>query len=408
MKVVAVTTTWPNERKPRLLGILRALRFGGHDVALVAVTDHSLGGKRTVDDGAINALRSIGVDVHLVDYEFGLRVAATAAFLAASRRASSDVAVYGSRALARKVACVIEAKAADIVHVDRTRAASFVNGIPLPIVLDVVDPRSVFCTQLARPGDLRPRHVAAAERARALFDRSIAEREEAELRTVQRVLVASDIGRTALLEAGLDSDAVVVVPNAVAPDERAVPMVSQPGNPVRLALSGNLAYPPNVFAVGRLATDTLPAVRAQQIVEVDLIGSNPGRYVRRLARREGWRLAANVPSVPHELRCSTIAVAPHEICGGFPNRLLDSVYRAGLPLVSSPVVAATLPSSVRPLVPVANEPSEWGELIASMRKDWDGTRGAIAATQAVLERDCGFESVHDLVVAAYGDSAVGH
>jgi hypothetical protein len=71
VRVTAVTTGVVDERKPRLLGFVRALRLAGHEVSIVATSDLSTGARGAADPGALAALERLGVPVTDVSFNPG-------------------------------------------------------------------------------------------------------------------------------------------------------------------------------------------------------------------------------------------------------------------------------------------------------------------------------------------------
>jgi len=402
MRVTAVTTAVPHPRKPRLLGFVRALRLAGHDVSIVATTDLSRGGGGSTDDGASKHLAELGVAVFEVQFDPSRRHLARAGMRVAARRSSSETALYDSRRLADRVAIAIRTTEADVLHVDRVRALSLTRGVTVPLVVDITDPRLGTYRHYRRSVNLRPPLVGLTETIRAALDQAPATREEVAGLVGVPALVASELGRHDLLDAGADPATLWTVPNAVFPDERVEPRQAQAMESVVVGMSGNFSYPPNVLAFERLANEILPSIQRAIGVRLVVVGAAPHPLVVKRAKMIGAELHPDVASVPDTLRELGVAVmlSPQNVSTGFPNRVVDAVYRAGVPIVSSPETLSGAPPELAAQLPVADAASEWPERIRHLMRAESGDE-LVLTLQDVIEEVCGPQRVADLLVTAY-------
>jgi hypothetical protein len=402
VRITAVTTTMPGPLKPRLWGFTRALRLAGHDVCVVATSDFSQGrGSGAGEDP--EALGELGVPVTSVPYALSARQVASAIASVALRRSCTETALYDSKPLAERVMAAVDASDPDVVHVDRVRTLALVRELAAPTVVDVTDPRLGTYEHYRRAGQLRPVAVGASATLRAWLDRRPAVREEA--RGLRRVptLVASEIGREVLLGAGADPARVWQLPNAVFADERVEPLAEQ-GEQLVVGMSGNFSYPPNVLGFETLAKDIAPELVRELGARIVAIGSSPHRQVVRTARRAGIEIHANVRSVPETIRELGVSVmlSPQRISTGFPNRVVDAVYRAGVPVLVSPETARGMPADLAPHVPVADTPEEWLRQTSDLAGAASGE--AISELQERIEGACGPVVVLDTLTSAYGSA----
>ena len=143
---------------------------------------------------------------------------------------------------------------------------------------------------------------------------------------------------------------------------------------VDLLFIGNLAYPPNVGAVRRLA-GLWPAIQRQRPgTTAMLAGRRPTAAVTAIAAELGWRVAADFGSVPEIASQARLAVAPLELSAGIQNKVLDAA-AAGLAQVVSPEAVLGMP----PGFP-AQVASSDAELVAEIARllDDPGARTVIA------------------------------
>jgi hypothetical protein len=400
MRVTAVTTATPNPRKPRLLGFVRALREAGHEVCVVATADLSSGAAPGAEEQGRAQLQRLGASVTHVPFRPGPVHLARSALSVALRRYCSETALYDSRSLSAEIARAVEATRPDVVHVDRARAVPLVRSVSVPLVVDLTDPRLAAYRLYRAAGLQNPVAVALAEMLRSLLDRRPAAREETSALAGIPVLVASKIGRRSLLDAGAEPGLLWDVPNAVFADERAEPLESHSRPPV-IGMSGNLSYPPNVLGFGRFASTVLSRLRQETSARIVLIGSAPHGGLLRRARRAGVEIHSDVESVPATIRALGVSLmlSPQTVSAGFPNRVVDAVYRSGVPIVASAETVAGMADELASMTPLARLPEEWlartCELLAV------DTRELVLEMQRQIEAGSSPGAVSGALTAAY-------
>jgi hypothetical protein len=395
----------PGPRKPRLLGFVRALGLAGHEVSIVATADFSQGGGSGADEG-LDVLRELGVPFTNVPFTLSASHVAKALTVVALRRACTETALYDSRRLAEAVTAAVDATHPDVVHVDRVRTLQLVRRLGAPTVVDVTDPRLGTYRHYREAEQLRPLRVGLSATLRAWLDQGPAVREEASgLRGVP-TLVASELGREMLLGAGADPTCVWQVPNVVFPDERAEPPGKQ-GSSLLVGMSGNLSYPPNVLGFEALARNIAPVLRRELGARIVVIGSSPNRVLARTARHAGIEIHADVASVPGTIRQLgvSVMVSPQGISTGFPNRVIDAVYRAGVPIIASPETVRGMPEELARYIPVASSPDEW--LQQARTFPGGAMRESIVELQDRIDDVCGPRVIADTLIAAYERSMAG-
>jgi glycosyltransferase involved in cell wall biosynthesis len=396
----------PGPRKPRLLSFVRALRLAGHEVGIVATADFSQGGGSDVEDG-LAVLRELGVSFTNVPFALSASQVARAFTSVALRRSCSETALYDSRPLAERFMAAVEATHPDVVHVDRVRALPLVRRLAAPIVVDVTDPRLGTYQHYRRAQQLRPLRVGLPTTMRAWLDQRPAVREEASGLLGLPTLVASETGREMLLGAGADPAFVWQVPNAVFPNERAEPLGEHRSDSIVAGMSGNLSYPPNVLGFEALAKDVVPVLRRELGARIVVIGSSPHRLLVRAAMRAAVEIHADVTSVPETIRQLgvSVMVSPQRISTGFPNRVIDAIYRAGVPIVASPETVRGMPKELALCMPVAAGPDEW--LQQARMLAGGARRDLVVELQGRIDDACGPSVVVDTLIAAYDRAKAG-
>jgi sugar transferase (PEP-CTERM/EpsH1 system associated) len=169
-----------------------------------------------------------------------------------------------------------------------------------------------------------------------LEHRKLARFEGAFARRFDRVLYISkyDVEETQLEDG--PPPKVSVIPHGV-DFERFSSDESIPKRPDSVIMTGNMNYAPNADAALFLCTEILPIVRqAVPGVHVSLVGADPGRDVRALARVPGVEVTGRVPDLREPMNRATIAVAPIRIGAGLQNKVLEGM-SMGLPMVATSV-----------------------------------------------------------------------
>src|SRR5262249_42354696 len=132
--------------------------------------------------------------------------------------------------------------------------------------------------------------------------------------------------------------AVSVVGNGVdlqyfAPAAEGSPLSEAP----RVVFTGSMNYFPNVDAVRYFCRSILGRVReAIPHVQFDIVGRDPTRSVRALAREGRVAVTSSVPDVRVHLARATVAVAPFRIARGVQNKVLEAM-AMGVPVVGTTV-----------------------------------------------------------------------
>ncbi len=101
------------------------------------------------------------------------------------------------------------------------------------------------------------------------------------------------------------------------------------------AFVGRLGYIPNRDALRRLATQVWPALRARwPNARLRVIGAGAGRSLRRLLRRPGIELAADVGDIRPHLEDVVALLVPMRLGGGVQTKILEAM-AAGVPVIST-------------------------------------------------------------------------
>jgi polysaccharide biosynthesis protein PslH len=125
-----------------------------------------------------------------------------------------------------------------------------------------------------------------------------------------------------------------VVPNGVDTEYFSYNRESQNGTST-IVFVGRMDYFPNVDGVKYFVREVFPLIR-QKLPEVELriIGSNPAKSVRNLARIPNLSITGYVPDVRSYLKDAVAAIAPLRIARGTQNKILEAL-AMGIPTVAT-------------------------------------------------------------------------
>jgi sugar transferase (PEP-CTERM/EpsH1 system associated) len=137
----------------------------------------------------------------------------------------------------------------------------------------------------------------------------------------------------------------------------------------QLVFVGALDYRANVDAVAWFAAEVWPLVRQRlPNLSLALVGRNPAPAVQRLANQPGIRVFANVPDVRPHIAAADLVIAPLRIARGIQNKVLEAM-AMGKPVVTSPAALEGLAAEPGRHLLVADEPSQWTEVVAELLHD---------------------------------------
>lgn len=157
-----------------------------------------------------------------------------------------------------------------------------------------------------------------------------------------------------------------------------------------MVFTGAMDYWPNVDAVCWFADAVLPRV-LQCLPEARffIVGRDPARAVRQLARHPGVIVTGGVADVRPYLAHAGVAVAPLRLARGIQNKVLEAMAMAR-PVIASPQALEGLSVRVPEDVRVATDPQQFSQQVVDLL-----TSGAAAAGQAArraVVRDYAWDS----------------
>jgi glycosyltransferase involved in cell wall biosynthesis len=144
--------------------------------------------------------------------------------------------------------------------------------------------------------------------------------------------------------------------------------VAPPSPSANVVFTGVMDYVPNIDAVTWMARQVWPLVRAARPdAQFQIVGARPTAAVRRLAG-QGVVVTGTVSDTRPHLWNAAVGIAPLLMARGIQNKVLEAV-AAGLPVVTTPVVADGLPGEVMPAVDVAAHPQAFADAVLARLAD---------------------------------------
>lgn len=329
MRVLFVAPYVPSRIRVRPFEWVRALARQGARVHLVAV--------QPPED---QALADLSVREACAAFEvFPLSRARTIANAGRALLTPLPVqAAYARQAAAEaRIAALLAAGEADVVHVEHLRGALLVpSPAPVATVYDGVDCITRLFEQTVRlaPG-FAQRSMARLDVGRTRrfegalperFDRVLAS-SEAEAREFRRLAPAADPAFVRALRNGVD---LGPPPGPPADDGRTV------------LFAGKMSYHANEAAARRLAVDVMPRVwQRRPDARLVLAGKDPSPALQALAVPGRVEVTGFVPDMAAVMATATVLAAPLVYAAGIQNKVLEAMAR-GVPVVTSSSACAAL------------------------------------------------------------------
>lgn len=352
MRVMFVAPWIPTNRRPRSLGLLRAIS-SVHEVHLVAVAWSPL------ERAESAALEEMCESVRIVSGN--PKAAAMRAGLAVASRRSLQQAYVNFPAIRRTIHEVAETVRPDLAYFNVIRSAQFVEEAgPCVRVLDMDEIRSDYYVQMKEMGA-----TVGARILGRLEAQRMRRAEAAAARAFDLILVSgpTDVGRIA--KSVLVRSPHVLGSSSAGPGRR---NVREDRASARYAVFvGRLGYAANRRAIEWLVRNVLPLVPSNRRIALKIVGESPPRSIQKLKSRM-IEVVPNVQDVTPYYDHALVSVIPVKMATGVQMKLVESLSR-GVPTICTPTVAALAGVTPGLHCLVADDERQWavalGEVVES-------------------------------------------
>lgn len=182
------------------------------------------------------------------------------------------------------------------------------------------------------------------------------------------------------------SDKILAISNGVDADYFSPPKHAE-NNKASLVFTGSMDYRPNIEGVCSFVSNVWPGLK-ERVPELTftIVGRNPTRAVRHLARKPGISVTGAVPDVRPYLADATVVVVPLMIARGIQNKVLEAM-AMGRAVVASGAALEGLDVSPGQDVLQADTADEWLDKITALLSDETLRRKIERAARQRIEMD---------------------
>ncbi len=314
-----------------------------------------------------------------------------------------QVAYFSSRSMVKAVQRLVAEIDPDVIHTHLIRMAQYTAGIPdRRRVLDLTDAVSLYLQQFS----VAVRNPLKRFALRSELHRML--RYEPILSRFDRALVCSTVDREALLRNVPDAR-VDVMENGVDLDSLTVPADRCSVDPFRIIYTGNMSYYPNADGARYFVRSIFPLVkRAVPQARVYLVGQNPPRSVRSLARSDVI-VTGFVKDIRGEYLKSAVAISPVRFGAGTLNKILEPL-ALGIPVVATSHGSVGLGLNHDAGILIADGPAEFAREVIGVLTGTAGPGAVPAEETERIRKRFSWDTVGRALCAIYDDimSAPGH
>lgn len=219
-------------------------------------------------------------------------------------------------------------------------------------------------------------------------------------RTAEAVIVVSaqdadyfPSHKVAVVENGVDTDLFIPVPE-----------LRREGH---LVFSGRMGYAPNAEAACWFVRRCMPLIQERVPgATLSIVGADPPRQVRRLARTPGIDVTGYVESIPRALNEASVVVAPLRSGSGMQNKILEAMACAR-PVVATAIGRGAIRAEVGREIRVADEPRPFAEEVTRLLRNPDIADEVGARGRAFVLGNHSWEHAGELVEAVYSQLGGG-
>jgi len=391
--VVASRPPWP-PRMADAMTVDRLLRFlaaRGHEVDLTCFVEDSEA-DATLREGLSGVCNRIET-VRLPKWRSYLQTAFTL-----PGRLPMQTQYYRSRAMQARITSLVASKGYDVVYTHLIRMAEYTRHVAVPKAMGM---------QISQALNLSRMMSHVKDPLRQLFYRV----ETAKVRPYE-AKVAADFDRVFLCG---PSDIAAIeetrpLPNAVVcPHGQDVPELQRVRAAKReegaIAITGVMSTYTNVDAVSWFAKEIFPRVEAEiEEARFWIVGRDPQRAVRALARPPAIEVTGEVPDVADWLLRARVAVAPLRIAAGMQNKIVQAM-ACELPVVATSVANEGIGAVPGEHIVIADDATGIAEAVTGLLRDPERARKIGRAAREFVESHWTWEANFERLEAVLAEIA---
>jgi sugar transferase (PEP-CTERM/EpsH1 system associated) len=255
----------------------------------------------------------------------------------------------------------------DIIHIEHLRAAYCLpEKRSIPALYDSVDCISNLYLQFK-------------EKAPTVFRKAINQIEYRKLKKYEPYLLTRFDGITAVTQQEIES-----LMNLIPQDTEKLPVTAVVANgvdssyfspenssvePYSIVFVGKMGYYANEIAAVHFAREIFPEIKAkQEKAKFYIVGANPPKKVRELARIKGIVVTGWVPDTKVFLRRAHVVVCPLSVAVGIQNKILEAMAMAKA-VVSYPSPVSSLKQSKKAALVISETERDFTDQVLGLMND---------------------------------------
>ncbi len=341
-KVLFISSYIPTPLKPRLLGFIRALSLTGIvELHLLHVDEpkHSSNPNK-LQQKWYDGLKADGISIHKLKVNWIKSALWTLRGLLSGR--SLRYSLYSEPGLAKQFHKICEEINPDIIHIDRLRTEPITRMMDFPKLIDLTDP-------LGLTSEWRSQNGSWWFRWLWFLDSVALWKNENSVASKMETIFASEYGKNIFQQRTNNMNCHCIGnPVILSSYEK----INRQDKTIRICFSGNLNYWPNFQGIKNFLLNDWPVIiRNIDDIELTLLGYNPPRKLKSIAKSLDITIIANPIDIHNEMRKFDLSIAPLHYCGGFSNKIADAILGAGIPVLATEPLLIGLPKPVRILIP---------------------------------------------------------
>jgi len=147
---------------------------------------------------------------------------------------------------------------------------------------------------------------------------------------------------------------------------------------------GAMDYWPNIDAVVWFSNEVMPLLQDRKI-HFYIVGSNPGKQVKDLARLENISVTGKVDDVRNYIAHADVCIAPLRIARGIQNKVLESLAMGKATIVTTPALEG-IPADNNKHLLVADNAGSFSRAISLILEDDDLRHSLASAGRDLMEK----------------------